>query len=515
MKPFHGAVRILIVLCILCTCLNAVVKAEEVTAATAEQVAENYIQLTLVRDRAWGSSPEAHVASVEPLRGASRDLGWLCHIEPTGYILVALHTGMMPVQTYSNRYDLDPADTGGMTAFLIAALERKYASLERKLGRSIVPNDDLRPVLDRTYPGSWASLTDPTFDPSAYRQEQRRSRGAGMDYQVGETMLKSVWNQSPPYNDDCPDQGCDWSGNYGSFNTNAWAGCVATAMSQMMRLLSWPPEGTGGSPYDDPYDWTNMRNTYVYNGAGWFNEENGLPVTQAEIDAVAELQRETGMSVSMDYGCDGSSAYMEDCEEAMETHFFMSDGCQVLDRADYNFDSWYQLYVNDLNANRTVGVGIPGHMVVADGWRIENIGGEDWRQIHVQYGWNGTHDGWYSPDDIVGDHDDTMLRGVRPNCVLNSDPGGTYTTDGSTWRYFNRDVYTDSVIFEQGHWLQIQMPGFLITNTGTTSANTIEFRGGSSGNTRLFMNGDPSGGRRMILIDGTCRVNAGGQIAFY
>jgi len=514
MKLLLAAFRILALLVALAVPVLETAKAEVVTAAQAKLVAENYVKLTLARDGSWGSSPDALVASVEPFRGASRDLGWLCLIEPTGYVLVAMHVGMMPVVASSNRADIKTEDAGGMAAFLRTALERRYASLERALGHAIAPGEDLRPVLDSTYLGSWASLADPSFDPSPYRQLQRRSRGAGMDYQEGETMLKSVWNQSPPYNNDCPDHACDWS-SYGDFNSNAWAGCVATAMSQIMRHLNWPPQGTGGSPYDDPYDWKSMRNNYVYNGAAWFNDENGVPVTQAEIDAVAELQRETGRSVGMDYGCSGSSADMYECEEAMETHFYIDDGCQVLDRSDYNFDSWYELYQNDLNANRTVGVGIPDHMVVADGWRLEDIGGETWRMIHVQYGWGGANDGWYSPDEIVGEPDDTLLRGVRPYCVLNSSPSGTYTSDGSTWRYFNRDVNTDGAIFEEGHWLQIQMPGFLITNTGTTSSNKIEFRGGSSGNTRLFMNGDPGGGRRMIMIDGVCRINAGGQIAFY
>jgi hypothetical protein len=487
--------------------------AETVTPETARLVAENYARLTIVRDGTWGLFDEARVHSVEPFRGTTRDLGWFCHVEPTGYILVAMYVDMMPVHAYSNRSDFDPSESGGMAAFFRAKLEGKYTAIEAKLGRAIAPTDDLRPILERSYRDSWSALADPAFDPTSYRQV-RKNRSAGMDYQEGETMLLSTWDQSPPYNDDCPDRGCSWE-TFDHFNANGWAGCVATAMAQMLRHHNWPPAGANAPEYEDPYDWPNMLNKYVYDGAGWFTDENGTLVTQAQIDAVAEISREMGMSVSMDYGCSGSSAYMEDCEEAMETHFFIHDGCQVLDRSDYTFDRWYELYQAEFDANRPAGIGIPDHMVVGDGWRIENIGGVDWRQIHVVYGWNGTHDAWYSPDDITGDPDDTMLRGVRPNCVLNSNPSGTYTTDGNTWRYFNRDVYTDGAVFEQGHWLQILMPGFLITNTGTTPTDKIEFRGGAAGNTRLFMNGDPGGERRMLMIDGTFRINSGGQVAFY
>lgn len=487
-------------------------RAEAVSEETARIVAENFIRLTVAKEGGWGESGEGRVVSIEPFRGAARDLGWYCRVEPAGYILVGLHTDMMPVRASSTKSTLDPNAAGGLAAFFRVQIERTYQKIERKLGRAIVPGDDLRPFVDRSYRDSWPVLSDPGFDAAPYR-EGLRGRGAGMDYQEGGAMLRSVWDQNPPYNNDCPDEGCDWSG-YGQFNSRVVVGCVATAMAQMLRFHNWPPSGYG-SPYDDPYDWPNMADTYVYDGNGWFNDENGLPVTWDQINAVAELSRELGRAVEMDYACDGSGAYVTDCESAFEDHFYIDSGCQVLDRSDYNFDAWYEKYRSEYNANRVVGITIPGHMVVGDGWRIYNIGGVDWRQIHVQYGWNGTHDGWYSPDDIVGEGDEQMVRGVRPDCCLYSNPSGTYTTDGSTWRYFNRDVYTDDVTFEQGHWLQILRPGFLITNTGTTSANKIEFRGGSSGNTRLFMEGDPGGERRMIMIDGTFRINAGGQVAFY
>ncbi len=405
MKPMRFMIHLALAAILLGSIPAA--KAEPVTEATARLVAENYIRLTIVRDGAWGRFDEARVLSVEPFRATTRDLGWFCHVEPTGYILVALHVDMMPVHAYSNRSDLDPSENGGMAAFFRAKLEGKYTAIEAKLGRAIAPTDDLRPILERSYRDSWSALADPAFDPTSYRQS-RKNRSAGMDYQEGETMLLSTWDQSPPYNDDCPDRGCSWE-TFDHFNANGWAGCVATAMAQMLRHHNWPPAGTNAPDYEDPYDWPNMLNKYVYDGAGWFTDENGTPATQAQIDAVAEISREMGMSVSMDYGCSGSGAHMEDCEEAMETHFFIHDGCQVLDRSDYTFDRWYELYQAEFDANRPAGIGIPDHMVVGDGWRIENIGGVDWRQIHVVYGWNGTHDAWYSPDDITGDPDDTML----------------------------------------------------------------------------------------------------------
>ena len=56
-------------------------------------------------------------------------------------------------------------------------------------------------------------------------------------------LLTSLWNQSALYNDLCP---VDTLGP----NNHVYAGCVATAMSQIMYYWQWPQTGNGANAYN-------------------------------------------------------------------------------------------------------------------------------------------------------------------------------------------------------------------------------------------------------------------------
>ncbi|MBQ4376502.1 MAG: C10 family peptidase, partial [Bacteroidales bacterium] len=85
---------------------------------------------------------------------------------------------------------------------------------------------------------------------------------ADPDYWTVGPLLTTEWGQSPVYNDMCPvieENHCK-------------AGCVATAMSQIMRYWGYPQQGTGSHSYtheslgsisanfETTYDWANMPN---------------------------------------------------------------------------------------------------------------------------------------------------------------------------------------------------------------------------------------------------------------
>ena len=55
-------------------------------------------------------------------------------------------------------------------------------------------------------------------------------------------LLLSTWDQGSPYNDLCPS---DQAGPGGK----VWAGCVATAMCQVMYYYRWPETGAGSHCY--------------------------------------------------------------------------------------------------------------------------------------------------------------------------------------------------------------------------------------------------------------------------
>jgi len=488
--------------------------------ATAEEVrlaAENYVAMILERDGSWGEYETARVVSIESLMRGDRQLGYLCSVEPVGYLVLGLYKDLTPVRIYSYRSNLDPQAEEGLTDFIKDSLEGLYDHLAAKLGHPLGADDDLRSLLVKNFRATWAALTDPDFDPALYRDD-RDLRSAGMDYQEGETLLDITWYQTPPYNDHCPDLGCEWP-NHGYYNTNAVTGCVATAGAMVLKYYNWPPGGVG-TPYNDGYDWWYMGESYRYNG-GTSQMEVRIDgqwraATSQEIYAVAQVSSHVGIAVDMDYGCGGSGAPTLELEGAFQGPFRMDDECDVWYQEGHNYIDRWNMLQRELNANRPVVHRIPGHATVCDGWRVHNVGGVPTDQVHIVYGHNGSNDGWWALDEVPGSVwlEDYFVREIWPERSIHSTLAENYApTD--LCRYFNRDASGPRSNFEAGQRLQVLKSGFLLTNTGTGATDEIVFTGAPHDEMRIFMNGDPMGDPRINVVDGQLKVLAGGQIAIY
>lgn len=195
-------------------------------------------------------------------------------------------------------------------------------------------------------------------------------------------LLGSIkWNQGSPYYDLCPEYNGD----------RCYTGCVATAMAQVMRYHQWPaqtsniiPEYTTSSrsismpaiPVE-VIDWGNMLPSY----------SNGY--TEAQRQAVAKLMVKCGTSVEMDYGPNGSGAYMSDVDDALKYYFDYN--ASDIER-NYYSGNWDQTIYNELAADRPVIYGgqsnSGGHAFVIDGYDANDL-------FHVNWGWGGVCDGYF------------------------------------------------------------------------------------------------------------------------
>lgn len=201
-------------------------------------------------------------------------------------------------------------------------------------------------------------------------------------------LLGSIaWNQSTPYNSLCPalnDKG-----------DLCVTGCVATAMAQVMKYHEWPKQGTGSFSYTPEgtdytlsadfsksiYDWGNMLEDY----------RNGYTDVQAL--AVAELMKDVGISVKMEYGAQ-SGAYQHDILTALTTYFGYNKGMLMCNRTNYNHTEWNNLLKKELAANRPLIYGgdnsfeNAAHEFVIDGYNEEG-------NYHVNWGWGGSSNGYF------------------------------------------------------------------------------------------------------------------------
>lgn len=494
------------------------IQAQMATMTEVETVAENWVNLIIEKRGNWGGSTTAYVSGIEEFRQGKKVIGYFCRVSPKGFIVVSLRRELAPVKAYSSTTCLDPESELGIAGILRTSMGGIIEAIEAQIGPiQAVRTADLESILDISYPEAWDQLEAGDF--------QR------LDYQEGEVLLSSAWSQHPPYNDDCPDEGCDWP-DYDDYNSNTRVGCTATAGAQIMRYWGWPPYGQD-SPYNDPYDWPNMLDQYVYDIMQQrFEDEDGNPVTQAQIDAVAELCQEAGEAAGMWYNCDWS--YAEPCGvlgrdmlDGFEDHFRYDTDAECLVRGTLPPNVWFSYIQFDINQNRPILYLIqmdwlPDHVIVCDGWR--EIGST--KQYHMNFGWGpdaecdcdeGTHlcNYWYTLDEICytqGTASEMMVIYLRPKNALGSSFSGAYSSPSFPYRYFDQDAESNGATFQPGHNLQF-LPGVTVTCT-STSGGSIDFQGTSADNTLLFSRGDESKGIR-IYNDGHVSLYQNGSIKFH
>ena len=213
-------------------------------------------------------------------------------------------------------------------------------------------------------------------------------------------LLTTTWNQSPYYNDLCP--------NNSQYGQRAIAGCVATAMAQVMKYWNYPTSGQGSHSYYQAGFGTISAN-FGSTTYDWQNMPSSLSATSssAQKNAVATLMYHCGVSIEMEYGVSSSGAYMIDysqydsdytpvpCTEfALVDYFGYSDAIQSKVRGYFTDAQWKSYIKTELDASRPVlysGFNDEvGHCFVCDGYNTTET------HFHFNWGWGGYCDGYYT-----------------------------------------------------------------------------------------------------------------------
>ena len=254
---------------------------------------------------------------------------------------------------------------------------------------------------------------------SEAQQHGSLKRASSRKYNPVDNFLKTRWGQDAPYNEKCP----KLSGK------RPPAGCIATAMAQVMRYYEWPAQGQGMGGYylnnhfvdeavDGTYSWDKMLN--VPYSAG----------TKKDIRAaVSTLLYDCGKAVKMQYDLDGSGAYQFDQALALARHFqYDSLSLQYCERYLYDTDQWMDLIDGEIQAGRPIlysaddANGSGGHAFVFSG--IDADG-----NVWVNWGWTGSGDGYYAVDLLDVSpyrfaNGQEMNIGIKP--MASTGPDGVY-----------------------------------------------------------------------------------------
>ena len=282
-----------------------------------------------------------------------------------GFVIVSADDRFRPIVGYS---DEGPFETENMSPELAFYLDKV---IEARTSRDAVLFDDTAE--------EWQSVAADGTLPS-------RNGGRGVDY-----ICQTKWNQDSPYNYYAPEASSGPNGR-------CYAGCVATAMSQVMKRWDHPTQGTGSHAYnchgygrleahfgETTYDWEHMPDRLGGNS------------TQEEIEAVALLMYHCGVAVNMGFSPNGSGANSFDVPRAIKQYFSYSGHAVLRDRDAYSLDQWQDLL------KETFDLGWPvyysgfsetaGHAFVCDGYDDNDL-------FHFNWGWGGSSDGWFVIDEI-------------------------------------------------------------------------------------------------------------------
>lgn len=174
------------------------------------------------------------------------------------------------------------------------------------------------------------------------------------------------------------------------------AGCMATALAQVMYYHQWPKEPTAepipaytmwdGMYVDElpvtSFEWEDMVDNYK------------TETTEAQQKAVAKLMRYCGQSVQMEYAPSGSDGIFYDVDMLVKL-FGYDQGLYSAHANDYTVQGWDALIYNELREGRPlVYCGLSsggGHAFVVDGYQAKNGSG----YYHVNWGWGGLDNGYF------------------------------------------------------------------------------------------------------------------------
>ena len=235
-----------------------------------------------------------------------------------------------------------------------------------------------------------------------------RNGGRGTGY-----FCQTKWNQDYPYNCCCPE---DPAGSGG----HTYVGCLATAMSQLMRFWAYPSKGNGSHCYyhedygqicadfgNTDYDWDNMPNVLSSSSS------------EAEKLATGTLCFHCGVTIDMGYGPDGSGGASGPIPGVMHTYFDYSEANVQRSRNDYETETWKTMVREQFDMGWPMyygGCENDGcHAFVCDGY-------DDYDMFHFNLGWGGSSDGWYLIDDAPYTHPADAMFNFVPAWVYNQTP---------------------------------------------------------------------------------------------
>ena len=324
--------------------------ATEITQQQAMQQAQAFMQ-----QLKGGNVALTRAAFSVDLRKAETDMQslYVFNVDGGGYVIVSGDDRVEPIIGYSDKGTIDKNTMPCNMRFMLEGYDRAI--------KSVVRNG------------------------SAPKAQTRSSYPEAI-----EPLLKTTWYQPAPYDSLCPKYKGETSPT----------GCVCTAMAQVMYYHQWPLEACTEIPAYK-FEWTqgetcNMKalpaTTFDWSKM-LLHYDSIAPGTTEQRYEVGKLMQYAGQALCSMYHPLGTSASSEFIPLVLRRYFGYSKGIYTAYRDDYKNQDWEDLIYQELANKRPVAYAAQnnadGHAFVCDGYDGKGM-------FHINWGWNGDDDGYFS-----------------------------------------------------------------------------------------------------------------------
>ncbi|MBN1796493.1 MAG: C10 family peptidase [Sedimentisphaerales bacterium] len=380
--------------------------AEPTTAHEAEKVVRGWLKTD---NRPLNAQIGQQIRNVEIFTGVNGEpVYYIVYMQPNGFVIVSADDLLEPIIGFVEQGIFDPSLDNPLGALVTRDLNGRMDAARRHSQTGIaLPAEKAEKAQNR-----WNSLIRLGMD-GGYNVQTGSGIGSISEVRVA-PLLQSLWGQRAA---------CSlWCYNYYvalNIIGSGYAGCVATAMAQLMRYHQYPTDGIGIKNYtiyingvaDDANTLGGDENGGAYNWSQMpLNPEANCPVLpEAQRKAIGSLCYDAGLSVNMNYrntSPPGSTADTLKASDALKDLFGYGNAVKGYNGGN-NIGSGLTNMINpNLDAKDPVLLGITGssggHAIVCDGYGFDG----ETPYHHLNMGWDGDDNAWYNLPDIDTDKDD-------------------------------------------------------------------------------------------------------------
>ena len=292
-----------------------------------------------------------------------------------GFVVIGGDDRVRPILAYSTTGKYNPNDVADGFAFTLAGFQEEIHYIRE---HNLTATPDIV--------AEWKRVSE----------TGSLNRGGQTRAVVG-PLCQTIWHQNYPWNSQCPVSLPDTLENGG----HAFAGCVATAVGQVMKYWEWPAVGTGSHSYTPEGFEPQSAN---FGETEYHFEQMPLNIdstsSEEEIYYVAQLLHHIGVAVEMIYGGNGSAAYNFYIPSALSDYFRYTSDTLIFNLGDlypawsYTNEEWAQMLKDGgldehlpIEHNGADDNGAGGHAFVCDGYDENDY-------FHFNWGWNGHDNAW-------------------------------------------------------------------------------------------------------------------------